>query len=293
MGVIVIPNVSEGRDGARVGRLKDAVERPGARVLDVHSDADHNRSVLTVAGRDPELVASMADLARSASEIDLTTHRGVHPRLGGLDVCPAVPHDAPMTSAVTVALAAARAIGDGAALPVYLYGAAAAAHTGAERSLPALRRGGLAGLRARAAEGMAPDFGPRDIDPARGIVCVGARDVLIAFNVFLSCPRPVAEDIARAVRAANGGPPGVRALGLALTTRGLSQVSMNLTRPEVVGIDDAFEAVATLADGAGAAVNATEIVGLVPERLLPDPSKPAARLLTRPGRSLESVLRAN
>jgi glutamate formiminotransferase / 5-formyltetrahydrofolate cyclo-ligase len=287
MALITVPNVSEGRDPDRARALADSLTHSGCRLLDVHSDAAHNRSVFTAVGSAEALVDGLSVLAeRAANVIDLERHRGVHPRLGALDVCPIVPEGEPMDNAAAAARAVAAAIADRAGLPVYLYGAAS---TDRNRELPAIRRGGLADLIGRAAAGFAPDFGPREIDPRRGVVCVGARGVLIAFNVWISGSIEIATTIAAEVRERGGGLPGVRALGLELS-RSETQVSMNLTAPERTGIDEAFDAVSRIARQRGSTVLRTEIVGLVPERFLPSPDAEAARLLLEPGRSLESVL---
>jgi glutamate formiminotransferase len=288
VALVMIPNVSEGRSTDKLRALAAAVSNEGGRVLDVHSDPVHNRCVLTVIGRDQDLVNASAALAREATEIDLTMHEGAHPRLGGLDVCPFVPHDDDMGRAISAAHAAGDAIASSANLPVYFYGAAALQPEAAE--LPRLRRGGLEDLIRRARNGFIPDLGPKEIDPARGVVCVGARAALIAFNVWLRADSAIARRVATAVRSSGGGPPGIRALGLAIDDS-LSQVSMNLIAPEVTGIDAAFEAVRVAAADHGAEIHATEIVGLVPARYMPDPDAQAARLLMTPGRLLDPLLR--
>jgi glutamate formiminotransferase len=290
MTLLAIPNVSEGMDRGLVESFEADIEATGAIVLDVHMDATHNRSVLTVTGNATALVDAMAELAVAALSIDLVAHRGEHPRLGCLDVCPIVPHGEPMTDAVRVAQATGREIANRASLPVFLYGQTAA--TGGGRELPEIRRGGLEGLIERTKGGLLPDFGPARIDRHKGVVCVGARPPLIAFNIVLRCDLPTAKRLAATVRGAAGGLPGVRALGLATADGDRCQVSMNLTRPDETGIDAAFDEVAAQARASSASVLATEIVGLPPERYLPNPDAEAARLLTRPGRSLESVLRA-
>lgn len=283
--LVTVPNLSEGRDRDAVGRFARSVSDAGARVLDVHSDAVHNRSVITAAGAPATLIAATAALAQAASSIDLARHAGVHPRLGGLDVCPFVVDGAPVEDVVEVAREAGAAIADASGLPVYLYGYAA---TRPEcRRLPDLRRGGLDGLTARSRD-LPPDFGALPLDPRRGVVCVGARDVLVAFNVWLRADAGTARRLARDVRATLGD-DGVRALGLDLGD-GLAQVSMNLTQPWRAGVDAAFTAVVERAAAAGVAVHATELVGLPPERFLPDPDAEAARLLMGPGRSLERLL---
>jgi glutamate formiminotransferase / 5-formyltetrahydrofolate cyclo-ligase len=282
MPLVAIPNVSEGRDQARVGAFAAAVERSGARVLDLHSDASHNRSVITSTGDPDLLIDAIVALAKAAMEIDLTVQRGVHPRLGTLDVCPFVPHETDMEEAIRTARRAGHEIAERAGLPVYLYGEAAMrAET---RELPALRRGGLAELVRRAATDLPPDLGPRSIDPRTGVVCVGARGVLVAFNVYLHAETRVAAEVAEQVRERGT----IRALGLPMP-RG-SQVSMNLIDPASVGIDEAYARVARAAEARRVEVGPTEIVGLVPLRFMPDPDAQAARRLQTPGRSLESAL---
>jgi glutamate formiminotransferase len=283
MSLIAIPNVSEGSRTGVIEACRRAIEKSGARVLDVHSDAVHNRSVFTMTSSPESLVDALAGLANTAAaSIDLTQQRGVHPRIGALDVAPIVPHNDSMELAIKTARSAAEAIAERANMPVYLYGDASGE---ARRELPALRKGGMDGVIARARQGSPPDFGPRTIDPATGVVCVGARDVLIAFNVWMRGDKDAIDRVARDMRHE----PGVRALGLAIDGD-LHQVSMNLTSPDHFGIDDAFEGVARRAEIEGLQVTGTEIVGLVPERFRPSPDAKAARLLISPGRSLESVL---
>jgi glutamate formiminotransferase / 5-formyltetrahydrofolate cyclo-ligase len=288
MPLLAIPNISEGRAPQRVAELVAASAAAGGRVLDVHQDEAHNRSVLTLTGTSPELVAAVTSVAVAASHIDLTQHEGAHPRLGGLDVCPFVPVDASMAEAVRGARAAGRAISRATGIPIYLYGAAAVREEA--RELPSIRRGGLAALEQRAAEGFPPDIGTPVIDRRRGVICVGARSTLIAFNVWLRCELEVARRVARRLRASSGGLPGVQALGLLIEPPDLCQVSMNLTEPETTGIARAFEATRALAAQHSASVLHGELIGLVPERYLPDPDATAARLLIRPGRSLEAAL---
>lgn len=277
MTLLAVPNVSEGRNEANIDSLVASVLETGTRVLDVHSDRAHNRSVITATGKDDRLVDAMANLAnRAASLVDLRMHQGIHPRLGVLDVCPIVPHDTSMTEAVRTAHQVGRAILERAGIPVYFYGRAALRDE--TRVLPEIRR------KLRTSGDLAPDLGRGEPDPRTGVVCVGARLPLIAFNVWLACDVATARTIARHVRT-----EAVRALGLAIDDS-TSQVSMNLTSPDETGIAGAFESVERAAQELDADVRATEIVGLVPKRYLPDPYDKSARLLMKPGRSLESVL---
>ena len=288
MTLLAIPNLSEGRQTDVIRGLTEAVESAGARVLDLHSDPVHNRSVITLTAEATLLPAALADLAVAATAIDLGRHEGVHPRLGSLDVCPIVPYGEPMEAAVSVARETGKAIHLATGTPIYFYGHAATRPEAKE--LPALRKGGLQGIIRRAGSDLPPDLGRRVIDPARGVVCVGARDVLIAFNVWLRCNVTIARKIARAVRGSEGGLPAVRSLGLEVDDSPTSQVSMNLTDPATTGIDRAFDAVAELARSEGVEVMGSEIVGLVPQPFMPDPNGRAARTLMAPGRSLETAL---
>ena len=287
MALIAIPNISEGRNEQRIASCVRAVSSAGVRVLDVHSDAVHNRSVLTTTGSDQDLVEGMSALATSLRYVDVSEHAGVHPRLGALDVCPFVPHCDDMQRAIVTARRTGETIASRERLPVFFYGEAA--RRPETRELPSLRSKGLEDLVRRVERGLQPDAGPHEIDPRRGVVCVGARGVLIAFNVWLRAGTDVAAAIARTVRTSSGGLPGVRALGLPRDD-GTSQVSMNLIDPSKTSIDQVYEAVARAAERMGVRPFATELVGLVPERFMPAPDAQAARLLMAPGRSLESVL---
>ena len=287
MPLLAIPNISEGRNHRRIADLTSSVARTGARVLDVHEDRAHNRSVITATGTSEELITAMASLAATATYIDLNKHEGVHPRLGGLDVCPFVPVDASMGQAIQAAHDAGVAINEATGSPVYFYGEAARRQEA--RELPFIRRGGIAELQRKAKQGFEPDIGTTDIDPGRGVVCVGARGPLIAFNVWLKCHIATARWIAGELRS-SPTLGGVRALGLPIDSE-LCQVSMNLTDPDATGAQEAFEATVALATQRGAGVSRTEIVGLVPERYLPPPDATAARLLIKPGRSVEAALR--
>jgi glutamate formiminotransferase len=284
VALLAIPNISEGQDRAVIDRCVRAVTDAGARVLDVHSDPTHHRSVITSNGSATQLAQGMLALALETVALDMTTHSGVHPRLGGLDVCPFVPHQEHMEIAIDAARKTAELMG-AAGISVFLYGEAAP--RSGTKELPDLRRGGIEGLMAKAQQGLQPDFGPPEIDPRRGVVCVGARDTLIAFNVNLNCSYEVAQRMASQIRTQHGA-TGIRALAFP-TTEG-SQLSMNLITPDTTGINAAFDAVERVAQEVGAEVIGTELVGLVPERSLPNPDAKAARLLIEPGRSLEACL---
>jgi glutamate formiminotransferase len=285
-----VPNVSEGRRQEVVDELVAAFAGadPGVLVLDRSSDPDHNRTVITLAGPGPALVdAAVAGARACARLIDLNRHRGVHPRMGALDVLPFVPLGEatrlagagdPDLDCAALAERAGRRIAADAGVPVYLYGAAARRPERA--ALPAVRGRGFEALRdalgppgATGSPGDHPDrasdFGGPGLHPTAGATAVGAREILVAYNVDLAgAELDLARRIAAAVRERDGGLPAVRAMGVALNERGLAQVSMNLLDYRVTPPAVAFAAVAELAGRAGARVEASEIVGLVPAAAL-------------------------
>ena len=262
-----VPNVSEGRDRRVVDELAGTIGRaPGVRLVDVHMDADHHRSVFTFLGS-PEGVeaAALALAARVFALIDMERHRGLHPRSGALDVLPFVPLRATtLTDAAAMARRVAETIGRVHELPVYLYGAAAT--TPERRWLPGVRRGEYEGLPKKLRDpAWQPDAGPARFDPRRGAVTVGARDVLVAYNVWLdSRDAEAARAVARAVRESSGGLPALQAMGVPLPRRGLVQVAMNLLDYRQTSLPRAFDAVRTEAARLGVAVRRGELVGLAP-----------------------------
>jgi glutamate formiminotransferase len=256
-----VPNFSEGRDRATIDALTEALGSRG-RLLDVHADEDHNRSVFTLVGSEDELVESLlAGIASAVERIDLRRHEGAHPRVGAADVVPLVPL---VPEELQRACACARALGErvGAelGLPVFLYGELASG-----RGPAFFRSGGLDGLRRRTESGeLEPDFGPARLEERSGAVLVGARRPLIAFNVNLRGSLGAAREVARAVRERDGGFPGVRALGLDLPRAGRVQVSMNVEDYEAAALHEIVERVAREAEARGAEVVGSELVGLMP-----------------------------
>jgi glutamate formiminotransferase / 5-formyltetrahydrofolate cyclo-ligase len=254
-----VPNFSEGRDRETI----DAIERAlanSARVLDVHADADHNRSVFTLVGDDAELAAALvAGIECARDRIDLRHHEGAHPRVGAADVVPLVPVvPGDMGRAEAAAGEVAARVGE-LGLPVFLYGAPG-------RGPAFFRRGGPVELQRRMDAGeLRPDFGPSQLDPGAGAVLVGARRPLIAFNVNLRTDDlDVALSIARVVRESGGGFPGVRALGLDLPRAGHVQVSMNVEDWEAAALHEIVERVAQEAAARSVEVEGSELVGLMP-----------------------------
>ena len=258
-----VPNFSEGRDRDVVDKIGAALAGP-ARLLDVHSDRDHNRSVYTLAGSGSELVeALVAGVHVALERIDLRAHAGTHPRIGAADVVPLVPlRPEQEADARAAALELAERLGSELELPVFFYG-----RLSPDQREPAFyRRGGLAELEARLAAGeLVPDRGPAQLHPTAGGVIVGVRRPLIAFNVNLrSCDVEVAREIARSVRERDGGFPGVRALGLDLPHAGVVQVSMNVTDWEAAALHEIVERIAAEAAARGVEVGGSELVGLMP-----------------------------
>src|SRR2546430_2547247 len=257
-----VPNFSEGRDRATIEAIGQALSAH-ARLLDVHSDEDHNRSVYTLVGGEEELVAALlAGIASARERIDLRRHEGAPPRIGAADVVPLVPiRETDVERARAAALELARRVGEELALPVFLYADLA------EQLAPAFfRRGGPAELQRRMDAGeLVPDFGPAQLDERAGGVLVGARAPLIAFNVEIAGDDlEAARDVARAVRERDGGFRGVRALGLRLPRAGHVQVSLNVENWRASPLHEVVAAVEREAAARGLRVTGSELVGLLP-----------------------------
>lgn len=258
-----VVNVSEGRDETVIAALSASA---GPTLLDVHRDPHHHRAVLTLAGAPDDVAAAARSVASTTvALLDLRAHHGAHPRLGVLDVVPFVPYEpglaAPddLTAAVAHRDHFARWLADELGVPSFLYGPLAGGRT---RTLPDIRRHAFVPT-----DGLAPDFGPARPDPRTGATAVGARRVLVAYNVWVSSLE-VARLVAPRVRG-----PHVRALALAVGPR--AQVSCNLVEPDTFGPALVYDAVAALATEAGGAVEGAELVGLLPEVVLT--AVPAAR----------------
>jgi glutamate formiminotransferase / 5-formyltetrahydrofolate cyclo-ligase len=259
--LLAVPNVSEGRDAVAVAEIADAFAAGGAELLDIHSDPDHNRSVVTLKGGPGRLSHALLAGAREAVDrIDLTAYDGLHPHVGALDVAPVVHLDAGTRGAACAeALVAAELIASELAIPVFLYGALAGGRTRAQ-----LRRGGPQELarRMRAGE-LSPDFGPREPHPTAGATLVAARPPLVAFNVELAAPATKADAMGIAAGLREGGPaglPGVRAIGLDLAARdGVAQVSLNIEDHERTSLAEVVAAIAR-----HARITEAELVGLAP-----------------------------
>ena len=291
-----VPNISEGR---RTDVVREAVETmeavPGVSVLDWSSDPSHNRSVVTVVGDADSLreaVLRLFDLA--VKHIDLRRHRGVHPRIGAVDVVPFVPlGDTPMEVCAELARATGRDVAERLQVRVLLYEAAAS--DPARRRLEHVRRGQFEGLAAKLVEpAWKPDYGPPHPHPSAGASAIGARRPLVAFNVNLASDDPdTARRIARTVRESGGGLPHVKAIGVRLSSprRNLAQVSMNLTDYRRTPLSAVLDRVAREAAREGVGIAGTELVGLVPREAI-DGSAGGRPMLDviRPDRTIEARL---
>jgi glutamate formiminotransferase / 5-formyltetrahydrofolate cyclo-ligase len=288
-----VPNVSEGRDPIVIRHLADSVKRGGAHLVDVHSDVDHHRSVFTFMGSAEVVERSLLELAREAVRlIDLRGHRGVHPRVGAIDVIPFVPLcGATMRDAIAAAHAVGLAFAAECDVPVFFYGAAAARRD--RRELPTIRRGGFERLAERlCAPGWRPDAGPSAPHPTAGVSVIGARGPLVAFNALLDTDNAnIAGAIARTIRESSGGLPSVQAMGVFLASRGAGQVSMNLLDYRVTPPQEVAERIEAEAGSYGTSVREYELVGCAPLRVFEAWPAGLARIANlKPAQLLESSL---
>ncbi len=262
-----VPNLSEGRDRRVIDTLADAIRSvAGVCLADIHADPDHHRSVFTFLGAPAAVEAAAYALAEAALRaIDMTTHRGIHPRIGVLDVLPFIPlRGVSMEEAVAIAHRMGRILGARFELPIFFY--AEAALSPERKSLPRIRRGEYEGLARKLADpAWKPDAGPARFNPRSGATAVGAREILVAFNVWLdSSDLDAARAIARAVRESSGGLPGVQAMGVPLAREGIAQVSLNLLDYRRTSLPRVFERVRSEAARRAISVRRSELVGLAP-----------------------------
>jgi glutamate formiminotransferase len=265
-----VPNISEGRRPDTIEAVGRALGNSGARVLDVHSDADHNRSVFTLIGEPQALADALVAGAREAvARINMRTHEGAHPCIGALDVAPVVYLRAEERElACDEALAIANRLAGELDLPVFLYGMLADDPDRRERAY--FREGGVRALEERFASGeLEPDFGPRRPHPTAGATLVACRPPLVAFNLELAEPDlDAAKAIAAEVREGGGGLTGVRAIGVMLDSAGTAQVSCNIHDPFAVPLAALVERAQEAGAARGVHLRCAEVVGLAPEAAL-------------------------
>ena len=268
-----IPNFSEGRDAKRINELASVAKSvPGVSLLDFSSDKNHNRSVFTLIG-DPEGIAEAAyRLCKKASElIDMTKHRGEHPRMGAADVIPFVPvRNVSMDECVEISKKVARCIWEELGIPSILYEYSASAPH--RRNLADVRKGQFEGMPEKLQQDKwTPDFGESRIHPTAGITAIGARHPLIAYNINLDTPDlEIAKAIAKKIRGSSGGFKACKAIGIKLEDRNIVQVSMNMVNCEETPIYEVFEAVRNEAANHGTRILGSELIGLASAKALID-----------------------
>src|ERR1041385_8442923 len=289
-----VPNFSEGRNAATIQALRAALTGgPGVALLDVQTDTVHNRSVFTfVAPPDAAVEAALAAMRVATARIDLSRHSGEHPRMGATDVVPFVPvRGVTMEQCVALARRLAERAAAELQIPIYLYARAA---TRPERErLPDIRKGEFEGLRERIGNDPAadPDVGPRRIHPTAGATAIGARPVLVAFNVYLeSSDVSLAKEIAKRIRTSGGGLPAVQASGFEVA--GKAQVSMNLLDIDTTSPATVFAAVEAAARERRVGILKSEVVGLIPERAILGAGAAALKLPDATEHLLEAKIRA-
>ncbi|MHB8072120.1 MAG: glutamate formimidoyltransferase [Candidatus Cryosericum sp.] len=284
-----VPNISEGRDADKVRAIAGVIERPGLKLLDLSSDPNHNRTVITIAG-DPEAVAAAAfDVAKAAVEkIDLNHHQGEHPRMGAVDVIPFVPIGGlTMQECSEVAERVGQRIGTELNVPVYLY--AESARVPQRRKLPTIREGEFEGFVEKIKDpAWKPDFGPGERHPTAGCVAVGARNFLIAFNIDLDTSDvKIASKIAKSIRESSGGLVNLQAKGIYLEDKQRAQVSMNILNYQTTPMYRIFELVKMEAARYGVGIVESELIGLAPAQAFMDV---ASYYLQLPGLSRDALV---
>lgn len=285
-----VPNVSEGRDRGSIEEMAAAVRSvPGLRLLNVSSDGSHNRSVFTFVGDADAVRGGVHALFEAAlPRIDLRTHRGEHPRMGAVDVVPFIPIRG---SSVEGCVALSREVGGEIAerfgIPVYLYEDSASEE--GRRNLAEVRKGQYEGFAEKMKDPLwKPDFGPNQPHPSAGVVAMGARAFLIAYNINLGTAElAIAERVAKAIRNQSGGFRYVKAMGVALADRGIVQVSINMTNFRRTPLHRVFECVRSEAARHGVSIVGSEIIGLTPAEAL---YMAAEHYLRLEGFSAEQVL---
>ena len=284
-----VPNISEGRDADKIKTIAGVIERPGARLLDLSSDPNHNRTVITLAG-EPQAVAEAAfDVAKAAiASIDLTHHHGEHPRMGAVDVIPFIPvGGVTMAECCEIAEQVGKRIGQELNVPVYLY--AESATVPQRRTLPAIREGEFEGFAEKIKDpAWQPDFGPVERHPTAGCVAVGARNFLIAYNIDLDTSDvTIAKHIAKSMRESSGGLMNVQAKGLFLEDKQRAQVSMNILNFATTPLYRVFELVRMEAARYGVGIVNSELIGLAPAQAFMDV---ASYYLQLPGLSRDALV---
>ena len=264
-----VPNISEGADQSKIDQIiSGARDVQGATLISCESDADHNRSVITLAGEgEPVSEAAFRIYQKAIELIDLNNHKGEHPRMGAVDVCPFIPvQDANMQDCVELAEKLGKRVGEELKFPVYLYEAAAKRDD--RKNLAKIRKGQFEKLKdlIGSEDDRVPDFGPNAIHPSGGCTAIGARFFLIAYNVNLDSNNiDLAKEIGKTIREKNDGMPGVKAMGFMLEDEGIAQVSMNLVDYRKTSPAQAYKRIEELAAAQDVRVKESEIIGVIPQ----------------------------
>jgi glutamate formiminotransferase len=268
-----VPNFSEGRDSAKMERIVDCFRNmEDVKLLDYSNDVSHNRMVVTAIGSPEAMKKAMVNAIGTAiREIDLTVHRGEHPRMGSADVVPFIPiRNMTMDEAVQLARDVSQEVANAYDLPVYLYEKAASAPH--RENLAEVRKGQFEGLALKMQDTLwKPDFGPSTPHPTAGASIIGARNFLIAWNINLNTDNvAIAQSIAKKIRFSSGGFPCVKALGMYLADKGQAQVSMNLTDFTQTSMRQVFDAILEETAARGVSIACSEVIGMLPEAALAD-----------------------
>jgi glutamate formiminotransferase len=284
-----VPNISEGQDEGKVRAIVSVIDRPGVKLLNTSSDPSHNRTVITFAGEPGPVADAAFDVALAAVEhIDLTKHHGEHPRMGAIDVIPFIPvSGVTMAECIELSARVGERIGTELHVPVYLY--AESARVPERRRLPSIREGEFEGFVDKIRDpSWHPDFGPGERHATAGCTAVGARNFLVAFNVNLATEDiKIANRIARGIRESSGGLMNVQAKGIALESRKMVQVSMNILSFQTTPLYRVFELVRMEAARFGIRVVESELVGLAPVQAFMDV---ASYYLQIPGLSRDALV---
>lgn len=263
-----VPNISEGRRQEVINEVIENLKKTGAKVLDVSSDPDHNRTVITFVGdRDTVINGAFAVAESAVKLIDLREHKGTHPRMGAVDVIPFIPiKNTTMEECVEISKIVGEKIAKELNVPVYLYAESATKES--RKSLPNIRQGEFEGFFEKIKDPeWIPDFGPSEVHPTAGVVAVGAREFLIAYNIYLGTKDvSIAEKIAKSIRESSGGLRYIQAKGMYIEEKGMAQVSMNVLNYKKAPLYRVFEIVKMEAERYGVPVVESELVGLMPMR---------------------------
>lgn len=263
-----VPNISEGRNQGIINQVLEMLKKTNVKVLNVSSDPDHNRTVITFVGDKKSVVEGAFAVAESAVKlIDLRHHKGTHPRMGAVDVIPFIPiSGVTMEECVELSKILGKRIGEELKVPVYLYAESATKEE--RKSLPAIRKGEFEGFFEKIKDpNWLPDFGPNEVHPTAGVVAVGAREFLIAYNIYLNTKDvTIAEKIAKSIRESSGGLRFIQAKGMFIEERGCAQVSMNILNYKKAPLYRVFEIVKMEAARYGVEILESELVGLMPVR---------------------------